>query len=92
MFMPHRPERPPKSEGGKPFRIVSEYEPSGDQPQAIAELVAQAEAGARIEYHRGFLGIDVTPVISHRLPFDRYAEGFAAIEAGTACKVVLSLD
>ena len=26
--------------------------------------IAQAEAGARIEYHRGFLGIDVTPVIS----------------------------
>ena len=25
--------------------------------------IAQAEAGARIEYHRGFLGIDVTPVI-----------------------------
>ena len=24
--------------------------------------IAQAEAGARIEYHRGFLGIDVTPV------------------------------
>ncbi len=37
-------------------------------------------------------GLDVSPVISHRLPFDRYAEGFAAIEAGTACKVVLSLD
>jgi hypothetical protein len=26
--------------------------------------IAQAEAGARLEYHRGFLGIDVTPVIS----------------------------
>ncbi|MBL4544041.1 MAG: hypothetical protein JKP97_20100 [Rhodobacteraceae bacterium] len=26
--------------------------------------IAQAEAGARIEYHCGFLGIDVTPVIS----------------------------
>ena len=23
--------------------------------------IAQAEAGARLEYHRGFLGIDVTP-------------------------------
>jgi threonine 3-dehydrogenase len=37
-------------------------------------------------------GLDVTPVISHRLPFDLYAEGFAAIESGAACKVVLSLD
>lgn len=26
--------------------------------------IAQAEAGARLEYHRGFLWIDVTPVIS----------------------------
>ena len=26
--------------------------------------IAQAEAGARLEYHCGFLGIDVTPVIS----------------------------
>lgn len=26
--------------------------------------IAQAEAAARIEYHRGFLGIDVTPGIS----------------------------
>ena len=26
--------------------------------------IAQAEAGARLEYHRGFLGIDVTPAIS----------------------------
>ena len=26
--------------------------------------IAQAQAGTRLEYHRGFLGIDVTPVIS----------------------------
>jgi excinuclease ABC subunit B len=38
-FMPHRPPRPEKSEGGIPFKIVSEYEPRGDQPTAIAELV-----------------------------------------------------
>jgi len=36
---PHRPERPDKSEGGVRFRCVSEYEPAGDQPEAIAELV-----------------------------------------------------
>jgi excinuclease ABC subunit B len=39
-FVPHRPERPEKSEGGRCFKLVSEYQPSGDQPQAIAELVA----------------------------------------------------
>jgi len=36
-------------------------------------------------------GLDVSPVISHRLAFAGYAEGFEAIAAGHACKVVLDL-
>jgi excinuclease ABC subunit B len=44
-FVPHKPARPDKAEGGKPFRLVSDYEPAGDQPQAIAELVEAAENG-----------------------------------------------
>ncbi len=39
-FVPHRPARPDKVEGGRPFKVVSEYQPAGDQPTAIAELVA----------------------------------------------------
>ena len=40
-FVPHRPSaRPAKVEGGKRFELVSEYTASGDQPRAIAELVA----------------------------------------------------
>ena len=46
-FIPHRPARPEKSEGGKAFRLVSDYTPAGDQPAAIAELVANANAGER---------------------------------------------
>ena len=38
-WKPHRPDRPPKSEGGVKFELVSEYSPKGDQPTAIAELV-----------------------------------------------------
>ncbi|NNE57780.1 MAG: excinuclease ABC subunit UvrB [Hellea sp.] len=38
-WVPHRPSRPAKAEGGKRFQLVSEYEPKGDQPTAIAELV-----------------------------------------------------
>ncbi len=34
-----RPEKPVKTEGGKPITMVSDFEPSGDQPKAIAELV-----------------------------------------------------
>src|SRR5271166_1452229 len=33
-WTPHRPPRPDKSEGGRRFRVVSEFEPEGDQPQA----------------------------------------------------------
>ena len=39
MFMPHKPERPQKSEGGIPLKIESEFSPQGDQPEAIVELV-----------------------------------------------------
>jgi excinuclease ABC subunit B len=39
VWTPHRPPRPEKSEGGVRFKIQSDYQPRGDQPQAIAELV-----------------------------------------------------
>ena len=39
MFVPHKPTRPQKSEGGRRFRIVSDMTPKGDQPAAIRELV-----------------------------------------------------
>ncbi len=35
-------------------------------------------------------GLDITPVISHRLPAERYEEGVAALRAGEASKVVLT--
>ena len=38
-WVPHRPPRPEKSEGGQPLVIKSDFAPKGDQPQAIAELV-----------------------------------------------------
>ncbi|MEW4467610.1 excinuclease ABC subunit UvrB [Parasphingorhabdus sp. JC815] len=43
-FIPHKPVRPEKSEGGKAFELVSEFEPSGDQPEAIKELVEGVQA------------------------------------------------
>src|SRR5690606_1487291 len=39
-WVPHRPARPEKSEGGIRLKMVSDYEPAGDQPTAIADLVA----------------------------------------------------
>ncbi|SHF16368.1 Excinuclease ABC subunit B [Kaistia soli DSM 19436] len=53
-WVPHRPERPQKSEGGQPFRIVSPFEPKGDQPNAIKELV---EGVSRQEKDQVLLGV-----------------------------------
>lgn len=38
-FTPHRPARPDKADGGRPFVLKSNYQPAGDQPTAIKELV-----------------------------------------------------
>ena len=55
-FTPHRPDRPEKSEGGRRFRIDSPFEPSGDQPQAIAELVKGIEGRERNQVLLGVTG------------------------------------
>ena len=55
-WMPHRPPRPDKSEGGRRFRVVSEYEPEGDQPQAIEELVKGVRANERDQVLLGVTG------------------------------------
>src|SRR5690606_25499065 len=40
VWTPHRPERTwEKFEGGRTFKVASSYEPAGDQPQAISDLV-----------------------------------------------------
>jgi excinuclease ABC subunit B len=55
-FVPHRPARPPKAEGGKRFEIVSDYQPAGDQPQAIRELTQAALAGEKDQVLLGVTG------------------------------------
>ena len=55
-FVPHRPDRPDKAEGGRRFELVSDYEPSGDQPTAIAELVETAREGEKDQVLLGVTG------------------------------------
>jgi excinuclease ABC subunit B len=55
-FVPHRPDRPLKTEGGKRFKVVSDYEAAGDQPTAIAELVETALTGERNQVLLGVTG------------------------------------
>jgi len=55
-FTPHRPERPSKLEGGRPFKIVSDFAPAGDQPTAIRELVDTALTGEKNQVLLGVTG------------------------------------
>ncbi len=55
-WTPHRPPRPDKSEGGQKFHLVAEYEPQGDQPGAIGELVKGIEAQERDQVLLGVTG------------------------------------
>jgi excinuclease ABC subunit B len=55
-WTPHRPPRPDKSEGGRAFRIVADYEPKGDQPEAIEELVKGVAANERDQVLLGVTG------------------------------------
>ncbi len=55
-WTPHRPPRPDKSEGGQRFRVVSEFEPEGDQPGAIDEIVKGIETQERDQVLLGVTG------------------------------------
>jgi excinuclease ABC subunit B len=55
-WMPHRPPRPEKSEGGKRLVIRSEFEPKGDQPEAIRELVEGVKRNDRTQVLLGVTG------------------------------------
>jgi excinuclease ABC subunit B len=55
-WVPHRPPRPEKSEGGRRLVIRSDFEPKGDQPQAIAELVDGIRRDERTQVLLGVTG------------------------------------
>ncbi len=55
-WTPHRPARPEKSEGGIPLKMSTEFKPSGDQPTAIADLVAGANENERTQVLLGVTG------------------------------------
>ncbi|MEO1087490.1 MAG: DEAD/DEAH box helicase family protein, partial [Acidobacteriota bacterium] len=55
-WQPHRPPRPDKSEGGVTIHLKSDYEPKGDQPQAIAELVDGLNQEERCQVLLGVTG------------------------------------
>ena len=56
IWTPHRPPRPEKSEGGRSLVIKSDFDPKGDQPQAIAELVEGVRRNDRTQVLLGVTG------------------------------------
>ena len=56
VWTPHRPARPEKWEGGIRFDFASDYEPAGDQPTAIAELVEGVNQQERDQVLLGVTG------------------------------------
>src|SRR4029077_7725855 len=57
--------RPPRATGGVPFKIVSDYRPAGDQPQAIVELIAGIEPQERDQVLLGVTGSGKTFTMAH---------------------------
>jgi excinuclease ABC subunit B len=55
-WVPHRPPRPEKSEGGQSFVIKADFTPQGDQPQAIDELVEGLRRHDRTQVLLGVTG------------------------------------
>src|SRR5215472_12016883 len=55
-WTPHRPPRPDKSEGGVRLTIKSDFDPRGDQPQAIKELVEGIRRNDRSQVLLGVTG------------------------------------
>jgi len=56
VWTPHRPPRPEKSEGGVRLVIKSDFEPKGDQPQAIDDLVEGVQRNDRTQVLLGVTG------------------------------------
>ncbi len=56
IWTPHRPPRPDKSEGGRRFVIKADFDPKGDQPQAIADLVEGVRRNDRTQVLLGVTG------------------------------------
>ncbi|MEK9647340.1 MAG: DEAD/DEAH box helicase family protein, partial [Alphaproteobacteria bacterium] len=55
----------PAQDAGVPFRIASDFEPAGDQPQAIAELLEGISAGERDQVLLGVTGSGKTFTMAH---------------------------
>ena len=61
------PPKRPALKPGEPFRLVSDYSPAGDQPQAITALCKGIEAGERDQVLLGVTGSGKTFSVAHTI-------------------------
>ncbi|MEZ5847115.1 MAG: excinuclease ABC subunit UvrB [Geminicoccaceae bacterium] len=61
----HAPELIQRPEGGRPFGLVSDFGPSGDQPAAIAALLEGVRGGDRDQVLLGVTGSGKTFTMAH---------------------------
>src|SRR5580704_6308960 len=57
----------PLADVGAPFRLSSEFQPAGDQPNAIADLVAGIRQGERDQVLLGVTGSGKTFTVAHAI-------------------------
>lgn len=56
LWLPHKPVRPEKSQGGRPLELVSKFAPAGDQPAAINQLVSGLQSSENMQVLLGVTG------------------------------------
>ena len=66
MSVPALAETPPPVDSSRRFVIHSEFQPAGDQPQAIAQLVQGINDRAREQVLLGVTGSGKTFTMAHR--------------------------
>jgi excinuclease ABC subunit B len=64
-WLPSKRYDRPLSEGGIAFKLVSEYEPAGDQPNAIVEISEALKEGERDQVLLGVTGSGKTFTMAH---------------------------
>jgi excinuclease ABC subunit B len=64
-WLPAKRYERPRTEGGVPFDLVSDFAPAGDQPEAIAELLEGLKGGAGEQVLLGVTGSGKTFTIAH---------------------------
>ena len=62
---PQQDRSTPTSEQSRPFRVVSDFKPAGDQPEAIKALVAGLNEGERNQVLLGVTGSGKTFTMAH---------------------------